>query len=103
MIIADEYKVIIFLLAAGAVLFDGYCLYHGLTGKVRILGASPEALKIPATDSVALPNEASFEVLDLKRIKNPEDTKSVLLLGVIMITAGTLGPMVGGFILRRFF
>ena len=26
-------------------------------------------MKIPATDSVALPNEASFEVLDLKRIK----------------------------------
>jgi hypothetical protein len=40
------------------------------SGRVRILGASPEAFKIPATDSVALPNEASFEVLDLKRIKN---------------------------------
>ncbi len=69
MIIADEYKVIPFLLSAAAVLFGSYCFYLGLTEKS----------------------------------KNPEDTESVLLLGVMMIAAGTLGPIVGGFIVRRFF
>jgi hypothetical protein len=37
---------------------------------IKNLGACPEILKTPATDSVALKNEASPEVLNLKRIKN---------------------------------
>jgi hypothetical protein len=38
---------------------------------IKNLGARPEVLKTPAPDSVALKNEASFEVLNLKRIKEP--------------------------------
>jgi hypothetical protein len=44
-------------------------------------GARPKVLKAPATDSVALKNEASFEVLDPERIKMNRD-------GIIVRTRG---------------
>jgi len=64
-----EYKVIAFILSAGAILLGLYFLYDGLTGK----------------------------------IKNPEDAGSVVRLGLMLLAAGILGPIIGNFIVRRLF